>query len=175
MVRNKTTKANPAKTVKPNTGVKKGRKPKAQIDQLKPAAEKLFYLGSTYKEIEALLGVDAKYISKWADIGNWQLYRATLTTTKPRLLQSYYAQALELNEAIESREKGKRYADSKEGDTIVKLAEAIKKLEGEANISVVIEVGVAINDFVGTYQPENFVLVNDIFQAFITHRLNAVK
>ncbi len=172
MVRNKTTKANPAKTVKPSTGAKKGRKAKADVERLKPAAMQLYLLGKTFKEIGPLVGVDEKYISKWAEQEGWAAHRAVITTSKPQLLKSLYGQCKAMTDAIEAKPEKERYADSKQADSLLKLTAAIKNLEGEANISQVIEVGIAMGDYCANYKPEVTEIVVNTVQSFITHRLN---
>jgi hypothetical protein len=173
MVRNKTTTVKAAKAKPtPVEGKKKGRKAKADIERLKPAAMQLYLLGKTFKEIGPLVGVDEKYISKWADAEGWSAHRAVITTSKPQLLKSLYGQCKAMTDAIDAKPENERYADSKQADSLIKLTGAIKNLEGEANISQVIEVGISIGDYCANFKPEHTQVVVDVFQAFLTHRLS---
>ena len=55
---------------------------------------------------------------------------------KEETLARMYEQVAELHEAIQKRPKGKRDADTKEADILVKLGSAIEKIESQASVSV---------------------------------------
>ena len=94
------------------------------------------------KEIAEKVGVSEKTISKWVNANDeeWKKLRQSLIVTKEQQLRRIYDQLDELNATIMKREPGKRYADSKEADTMVKLTAAAKNLEADASVADIIEV-----------------------------------
>ena len=66
---------------------------------------------------------------------------------RQQTLQRLYEQMNERHTAIESRPEGKRYANSKEADTMVKLTAAIEKLEAGTSLSTVLEVFMMYKDW----------------------------
>jgi len=102
---------------------------------------KLIYTkeGLNGKETARKVGVSAKTMSEWVNKGKWDDLKASLIISKDQQLRRLYAQINELNNAIEDRELGKRFADNHESDTLVKLTSAIKKLEDESGLSGIIE------------------------------------
>jgi transcriptional regulator with XRE-family HTH domain len=110
-------------------------------DQKKELAKLLFINERlTQKEICARVEVSEKTISKWVNTEDWKRLRQSLIITKEEQLRRIYEQIDELNIAISQREPGKRYANSKEGDTLAKLTASAKNLETEASISDIISV-----------------------------------
>ncbi len=105
---------------------------------------KLLYIKEnlTQAEIAERVGISAVTMCKWVNNENWDLEKASLTITRQEQLVRLYQQINEINTAIAGREEGKRYATSKEADTLTKLATAIEKLEKECSLSDVISVSV---------------------------------
>jgi len=91
--------------------------------------------GMLQQDIAELLDVSQKSISQWKAADDWEKQRAAFATTKDKELARIYGQLAALNNAIEEREEGKRYATSGEADIISKLSAAIAKLEGERGLS----------------------------------------
>lgn len=106
----------------------------------------------TQKEIAEKVGVSEQTITKWVNAENeeWKRLRQSIIVTKKEQLSRIYEQIDEINVSIRSREPGKRYADSKEADTLVKLTTAARNLESEASVSDAIEVG---KKFLGWLKP----------------------
>lgn len=90
------------------------------------------------KEIAAKVGVSEVTISRWKDKYKWEELKVSITITKEEQLKNLYRQIAELNNAIAGREKGSRFASSKEADSITKLANAIDKLESDIGLADII-------------------------------------
>lgn len=91
------------------------------------------------KETAAKVDVSAKTMNQWVNKESWDTLRVSIIITKEQQLHRIYAQINEINTDIETREEGKRYANSKEADILVKLTSAAKELETETGISEIIE------------------------------------
>lgn len=120
---------------------------KESIQQKKEFARLLYVQEgvTTQKELAARVGVSEQTISKWINQENWQQFRASLIITKDQELRRLYGQLIELNDAIEQREPGMRYASSREADTITKLSAAIRQLETDTSVADSINV---LKDFI---------------------------
>lgn len=110
---------------------------------------KLIYTieGLNGKETAKKVGVGAKTMSQWVNEGKWDNLKASFIITKEQQLHRMYAQINEINTEIEKREEGKRYANNKEADTLVKLTAAAKSLESETSIADIISTFIDFNDW----------------------------
>ena len=106
--------------------------------------------GLTQKEIAAKVGATEKTIGVWKTEGNWERLRASIMTTREEQLSMLYDQLNDINMDIRLREKGKRYSNSKEADTIMKLSATIKNLQIETGIAEIVSVGKELCDLVRT-------------------------
>ena len=68
-------------------------------------------------------------------------------------------QLVELNDAIMEREKGFRFANSKEADVLVKLTAAVKQLETDTSVADTIEV---LKNFINHVRQEDYVKAKEI-------------
>lgn len=130
--------------------------------QLKKEYAKLLYSKqgvTSQKELSERVKVSEVTISKWINKENWKTLLASVLITKEEQLHRLYAQVVELNTAIQSREEGQRYASSKEADALVKLTTAIKQLETDTSISDAIEV---LNKFIVNVRQEDFKMAQTI-------------
>lgn len=110
-------------------------------DQKKELAKLLFINERlTQKEICNRVDVSEKTLSKWVNADDWKRLRQSLIVTKEEQLRRIYEQIDELNVSISQREEGKRYANSKDADTLSKLTASAKNLESEASVSDIISV-----------------------------------
>lgn len=119
------------------------------------------------KELAERVGTSAQTISKWINKEGWESLRACLVITKDEQLRRLYGQLIELNDYIEGREAGSRYASGNEADTIIKLTKAIKQLETETSIADATEV---LTNFVIHIRQDDFEtakLVMDMGDAYI--------
>ncbi|MPM00630.1 hypothetical protein SDC9_46858 [bioreactor metagenome] len=125
----------------------------------------------TQKEIAEKLGVAEKTVSKWAIKYKWKEKRQSVIVTKETQLKRVYDQIDELNTAILKRPEGERYANNKESDTLIKLANVAKTLESEASLAEVIDVSKRILNYVRSYRTDKAAELAAIFDDFINEQL----
>mgnify|MGYP006393568381 CR=1 FL=1 len=120
---------------------------KESIQRKKEFARLLYTMEgvTTQKELAGRTGVSEQTISKWVREENWKQFRASVIITKEEELKRLYNQVVELNDAIEQKEPGQRYATSREADTITKLTSAIRQLETDTSVSDALSV---LKDFI---------------------------
>ncbi len=94
----------------------------------------------TQKEIAKRVQITEKTLSKWVTSEHWARMKSSLVITKEEELRRIYIQINELNNAIETREEGKKFASAKEADTLSKLAATARAMETDASLSDTIEV-----------------------------------
>jgi uncharacterized protein YjaG (DUF416 family) len=99
----------------------------------------------TQKEIAALAKVTEKTMGGWVRDEEWEIQKAANTVTRKQQITNYLMQLKELNDAINTRERGKRYASTAEADTINKITKAIEALEKNSTLSDYISV---MEDFI---------------------------
>jgi len=124
------------------------------------------------KEIAERVGTTEKTLSNWVNDNNWKTLRTSIFITREEQLRRLYDQLNELNNAISEREKGKRFADSKEADSITKLSAAIRNLENDTSIADIIDVFIEFMNFI---QQSDFKKAKEIIElqdAFIRHKLS---
>jgi len=123
------------------------------IDQKKEWAELLCTKeGYSQKDAAAKVGVSTVTMNKWYNEGNWLRVRQSMLITRQEQLSRLYMQLDELTSFIKKKPEGERFANSKEADTISKLAGSIKTMETEASIADVVEVS---KRFLSWYRPFN--------------------
>lgn len=127
--------------------------------------------GYTQKDAAAKVEVSAVTINKWYAAENWERLKQSMLVTRQEQLSHLYNQLDELNTAIRNREAGKRYADSKEADTISKLAGAINKMESEASIADVVEVSKRLLNWLRPFNHFKALEMATIFNDFIKEML----
>ncbi len=151
-------------------------------------AKSLYLTGElTQKEIADRVGVVEKTLTKWIKDNKWDGLKKSLLTTKQNQLTFLYDQLECLNYEISQRKNSPKpdekleladlliprgkYATSKEADVIIKLTNAIKKLETETSIGDTFEVARAFIEFV---RPQNLELakqITNLFDVFITDKM----
>ena len=124
------------------------------------------------KEIADIVKVAEKTLSKWKTSENWDRLRASIIITKDEQLRRVYQQINELTSSIESKEEGKRYADSGEADTLAKLASTARSLESNLSIADVIDVFIDFQDWLRGVDLQKAKEISDLQDAYIKHRLN---
>jgi transposase len=77
------------------------------------------------KIIAKKVGVSEKTISKWVNDFAWKNLRNRLLIGKEEVLHNLYEQISNLNEAIRSKNNGKKYGDTKEADILIKYTASI--------------------------------------------------
>jgi transcriptional regulator with XRE-family HTH domain len=135
---------------------------RTQTNQQKKEFAKLLYVKegvTVQKELAERVGVSEQTISKWVNKENWQQFRASMIITKEEQLSRLYQQLTELNDYINNREPGKRFANTKEADTLSKLTSAIRQLETETSLADSIEV---LKKFIIHIRQDDFVKAKEV-------------
>ena len=115
---------------------------KTNIDK-KDIAKSLYLNGSfTQEEIAAKVGTTRQTVSRWVKEGGWEELKASFTITPTQILAGLNRQIVEINNNINEREEGKRFATVSEADTLAKLASAIKKIESDVGIADIVDVAI---------------------------------
>ncbi len=127
--------------------------------------------GLSQKEAAEKIGVSPITINRWYKKLGWEKRKQALLITKEKQLARLYMQMDELNTAIMSREEGKRFADSKEADTLLKLSASIERMEQKASIADIVEVSKRFLNYLRSYVPEKALEVGNMFNDFIKHTL----
>jgi transposase len=125
----------------------------------------------TQKEIAVKVGVSEVSMSRWVNAGKWDLLKTSITATREEQLRRLYLQLAEYNTAIEAREKGQRYATSKEADAMNKLAATIEKLERETGAVDILNVSKKFLDWLRTFDLPKAQELSDLFDAFLKDNL----
>ncbi len=129
-------------------------------DQKKSLAKELYILGTyTYAEIAEKVGSTRQTVSKWATSDKWDELKTYMTAGKSSIIKGLYAQMDMINQAVIERgkfidldEKDPKKAiqlgpTAQESDKIVKLANAIRKMENDSGISSLIDAGIRFGEF----------------------------
>lgn len=152
------------------------QKSKAELDRAKEFAKILYvHQGVTdQKELSKRTGVSVTTINKWinAEDGLWKRLRESFLVTKEMELRRLYIQVSELNDYIMSKEPGKRFANSKEGDALSKLTKAIQQLESDSSLSEAMSVH---KDFIRYVQEHDFGKAKEIAEWSNQHIKSLIK
>lgn len=117
-------------------------------EQKKELAKLLFFQTDLKQsEIAERVDVRAATISDWVKKEGWDRVRRSILATRQKELGRLYEQLEALNNKIESREEGERYANNKEADIMTKLTASIRQLETETSLATVIDVFTKFNEF----------------------------
>lgn len=135
---------------------------------------KLLYLKTTMnqKEIAEKIDVTERTMGSWVKKGDWEVLRASYTVTKEQELRRIYVQINSLNNAINDREEGKRYATTAEADILSKLASTARSLETETGLSSIVDTAILFLDWLRPVDFELSQKVSDYFDGFIKDRLS---
>jgi transcriptional regulator with XRE-family HTH domain len=149
-----------------------GNMAELSIKQKKEWAKTLYvHQRLTQKETAEKVGVSAKTLNQWVNKEAWDTLRVSIIITKDQQLSRLYAQINELNNKIEQRAEGERYADSKEADTLVKLTSAAQSLETETGLSQIIEVAMLFTGHLKAFDLTKAKEVTNLFDEFIASRI----
>ncbi|MDM8176852.1 putative DNA-binding transcriptional regulator [Olivibacter sp. 47] len=125
----------------------------------------------TQKEIAIRTGISQQSISKWVNEEGWDKIKTYSILTKEEELARLYSQIRELNDSIDQKPIGKRFADSKESDTLAKLSATIKSLETETSVRNVIEASMEVVNFFRTVDLDKAKLLTECFDLYIKANL----
>ncbi len=126
----------------------------------------------TQKEIAAKVEISEQSLSKWIKKENWDMLKQSLIATRQEQIRFLYIQLQDFNASIMERPEGKRFADSKESQTLIMLTTAIDKLERETSIADHISSFTKFNDFCRKFVPiAEIQKIVDFQDAFIKNLL----
>ena len=146
--------------------------PRNPRQQLKDYARTLYLRESlTQAEIAERAGVARTTIVRWAAEGHWEELRTTMSMTTEEQIRNFQRQIAEINETILGREQGRRFANAREADTIVKLTTAVNRLQTEAGIHDIVNVGAAFIHFLRPMDLEKTKEFARLFDAFIKSKI----
>jgi len=123
------------------------------------------------KEVADRANIPLRTIQEWIRKEKWEDFRTTLIMTKEEELRRLYAQLRELNDMIEGKPEGQRYANTKEADTLVKITSAIRQLETETSVAAIIDVAQAVVKWTRSFDIEKSKELTNLFDAFIKDKL----
>ena len=93
------------------------------------------------------------------------------TITPAQILSGLNRQIVEINNNINEREEGKRFATVAEADTLAKLASAIKKIEQDVGIADIVDVGIRFTNWLRPLDLEKAKEYNELLDAFIKDQM----
>lgn len=144
---------------------------KTNIDK-KDIAKSLYLNGSfTQEEIAAKVGTTRQTVSRWVKEGGWEELKASFTITPTQILAGLNRQIVEINNNINEREEGKRFATVSEADTLAKLASAIKKIESDAGIADIVDVAIRFTNWLRPLDLEMAKKFNELLDAFLKEQM----
>lgn len=144
---------------------------KTKIDR-KDLAKTLYVNGSfTQEEIAAKVGTTRQTVSRWIREGSWDQVKASYTITPEQILAGLNRQIIEINNKVNSRPEGERFATVAEADTLAKLASSIKKIETDVGIADIVNVGIKFTDWLRQTDLDLAKKFSDLLDAFIKDQL----
>lgn len=144
---------------------------KTKIDR-KDLAKTLYVNGSfTQEEIAAKVGTTRQTVSRWIRDGAWDQVKASYTITPEQILAGLNRQIIEINNKVNSRPEGERFATVTEADTLAKLASSIKKIETDAGIADIVNVGIKFTNWLRQTDLDLAKRFSDLLDAFIKDQL----
>lgn len=142
-----------------------------KIDK-KDIAKSLFLNGNfTQEEIADKVGTTRQTVSRWIRDGGWEQLKASITITPAQILAGLNRQIVEINNNINSREEGMRFASVTEADTLAKLASAIKKIEQDVGIADIVNVAIRFTNWLRMLDLDKAKEFNRLLDAFIKDQM----
>lgn len=88
------------------------------------------------------VGISPKTMCAWVEKFSWDKLKKRLLVSKEEEINQYYEELEEIRNVINAREKGHRYANTKEADIRIKTTASIKNLETDLGIAEKVESGI---------------------------------
>jgi len=126
----------------------------------------------TQEEIADKVDSTPKSMSTWVNKGNWKVLKSSFTITREQELRRLYIQISEINNMIEEREQGKRFASGKEADNLAKIAAAIRSLETNVSIAEIVDTFIEFTNWLKQHDFEKAKEINDFMDSFIKYKLS---
>lgn len=143
------------------------------IQQKKDIARQLFVKGEfTQAEIAEKVGVSKVTINKWIKAENWDKEKISIAASRQEQLKKLYNQLAEINNTIERRPEGQRFASSTEADAISKLSKAIENLEKETSLTDTITVITEVLEWLRPQNVDKAKEFSGIFDLYIKSKLS---
>lgn len=160
-------------------------------DQKKNLAKELYIQGAyTYAEIAEKIGSTRQTVSRWATDGKWDELKIYMTAGREGILKGLYSQMDMINQAVIERGRlvdpdrmdpnSKKYDPNKavqagptanEADRLVKLANAIRKMENDMGISSLIDAGIRFGEFLRRTDLEKAREFMKLWDVFLTEQM----
>ena len=160
-------------------------------DQKKSLAKELYIQGTyTYAEIAEKIGSTRQTVSRWASDGKWDELKTYTTAGRESILKGLYSQMDMINQAVIERGRlvdmdrldpnSKKYDPNKavqtgptaqEADKLVKLANAIRKMENDIGISSLIDAGIRFGEFLRRTDLEKAREFMKLWDVFLTDQM----
>lgn len=122
-------------------------------------------------ELAQKVGVTPKTIAGWISEGNWERYKRNFLLTRNEQMAILLEELEELNQGIQNKEEGKRFADYKESNIRRNLIKDIKELETKASISEAINALTEFLNFMRKTDLEKSKEISHWVDVFIKDRL----
>lgn len=139
-------------------------------------AKSLFLDGNyTQEEIAEKIGTTRQTVARWIKRGNWEEIKASVTITPTQIIAQWNRQIVEINNNINARPQGERFATTQEADALAKLAGAIKKLETDLGVADFVSVSMRFLTWLRALDVNEAKHFNRLFDAFIKDQASKQK
>lgn len=144
---------------------------KSNIDKKSIAKDLFIKSRCTQEEIAEKVGITRQTVSRWIREGKWEELRVSITISTEQIIAGMIKQISDIQDGANARPEGQRALTAKEADTIVKLSSAIKKLQNEAGITDIVNVGIKFTYWLRSIDIEKAKEYNELWDLFIKDQL----